>query len=97
MYFYVHFCVSVGFQIVLPTASLKVFNIFDVVGHFSSPSTVGHGQSEGDRMIVSDFHVYVRDSLQHIDLMKKDHPGLPVFLLGHSMVSTLHYPYSVDS
>ncbi|XP_066472858.1 monoglyceride lipase isoform X2 [Tiliqua scincoides] len=46
---------------------------------------VGHGQSEGDRMIVSDFHVYVRDSLQHIDLMKKDHPGLPVFLLGHSM------------
>lgn len=46
---------------------------------------VGHGQSEGERMIVSDFHVYVRDSLQHIDLMKKDHPGLPVFLLGHSM------------
>ncbi|XP_032996940.1 monoglyceride lipase isoform X5 [Lacerta agilis] len=46
---------------------------------------VGHGQSEGDRMVVSDFHVFVRDSLQHIDLMKKDHPGLPVFLLGHSM------------
>ncbi|KAF7249755.1 Monoglyceride lipase [Varanus komodoensis] len=48
-------------------------------------SPVGHGQSEGDRMVVSDFHVFVRDSLQHIDLMKKDHPGLPVFLLGHSM------------
>ncbi|XP_053148754.1 monoglyceride lipase isoform X3 [Hemicordylus capensis] len=47
---------------------------------------VGHGQSEGDRMVVSDFHVFVRDSLQHIDLMKKDHPGLPLFLLGHSMV-----------
>ncbi|XP_026579097.1 monoglyceride lipase isoform X1 [Pseudonaja textilis] len=46
---------------------------------------VGHGQSEGDRMVVSDFHVFVRDSLQHIDLMKKDHPGIPVFLLGHSM------------
>lgn len=41
-------------------------------------------------MVVSDFHVFVRDSLQHIDLMKKDHPGLPVFLLGHSMVSTWH-------
>ncbi|XP_053233964.1 monoglyceride lipase isoform X6 [Podarcis raffonei] len=49
------------------------------------PHQVGHGQSEGDRMVVSDFHVFVRDSLQHIDLMKKDHPGLPVFLLGHSM------------
>ncbi|XP_078241381.1 monoglyceride lipase isoform X2 [Pogona vitticeps] len=47
---------------------------------------VGHGQSEGDRMVVSDFHVFVRDCLQHIDLMKKDHPGLPVFLLGHSMI-----------
>uniref|UniRef100_A0A8D0GFE7 Monoglyceride lipase n=1 Tax=Sphenodon punctatus TaxID=8508 RepID=A0A8D0GFE7_SPHPU len=46
---------------------------------------VGHGQSEGDRMVVSDFHVYIRDSLQHIELMKQHHPGLPVFLLGHSM------------
>lgn len=63
-----------------------------MAGHFSfSPSTVGHGQSEGDRMVVSDFHVFVRDSLQHIDLMKKDHPGVPVFLLGHSMVSTLSF------
>ncbi|XP_066182772.1 LOW QUALITY PROTEIN: monoglyceride lipase [Sylvia atricapilla] len=46
---------------------------------------VGHGQSEGDRMVVSDFHVFIRDSLQHIDLMKKEHPELPVLILGHSM------------
>uniref|UniRef100_A0A8C4ZC79 Monoglyceride lipase n=1 Tax=Gadus morhua TaxID=8049 RepID=A0A8C4ZC79_GADMO len=46
---------------------------------------VGHGQSEGDRMIIKDFQVYVRDSLQHIDLMKAQHPSLPVFILGHSM------------
>ncbi|XP_069499470.1 monoglyceride lipase [Ambystoma mexicanum] len=46
---------------------------------------VGHGQSEGDRLAVSDFQVYIRDSLQHVDLMKKEHPGLPVFILGHSM------------
>ncbi|XP_029774780.1 monoglyceride lipase isoform X3 [Suricata suricatta] len=46
---------------------------------------VGHGQSEGERMVVSDFHVFVRDVLQHVDLMQKDYPGLPVFLLGHSM------------
>ncbi|XP_074008998.1 monoglyceride lipase isoform X1 [Numenius arquata] len=46
---------------------------------------VGHGQSEGDRMVVSDFHVFVRDSLQHIDLMKKEHPELPILILGHSM------------
>ncbi|XP_042529185.1 monoglyceride lipase isoform X2 [Dipodomys spectabilis] len=46
---------------------------------------VGHGQSEGERMMVSDFHVFVRDVLQHVDLVQKDHPRLPVFLLGHSM------------
>lgn len=48
---------------------------------------VGHGQSEGERMVVSDFHVFIRDVLQHVDTMQKDYPGLPVFLLGHSMVS----------
>ncbi|XP_048083155.1 monoglyceride lipase isoform X5 [Ursus arctos] len=47
---------------------------------------VGHGQSEGERMVVSDFHVFIRDVLQHVDTMQKDYPGLPVFLLGHSMV-----------
>ncbi|XP_043934479.1 monoglyceride lipase isoform X2 [Protopterus annectens] len=46
---------------------------------------VGHGQSEGVRMAVSDFHIFVRDCLQHIDQMVKIHPNLPVFLLGHSM------------
>ncbi|XP_073900684.1 monoglyceride lipase isoform X4 [Castor canadensis] len=46
---------------------------------------VGHGQSEGERMVVSDFHVFVRDVLQHVDMVQKDHPELPVFLLGHSM------------
>ncbi|XP_025777404.1 monoglyceride lipase isoform X2 [Puma concolor] len=46
---------------------------------------IGHGQSEGERMVVSDFHVFIRDVLQHVDIMQKDYPGLPVFLLGHSM------------
>ncbi|XP_025052609.1 monoglyceride lipase isoform X4 [Alligator sinensis] len=46
---------------------------------------VGHGQSEGERMVVSDFHIFIRDSLQHIELMKNEHPDLPIFILGHSM------------
>ncbi|XP_053576801.1 monoglyceride lipase isoform X2 [Bombina bombina] len=46
---------------------------------------VGHGQSEGERMTVSDFQVFVRDGLQHVDLMKKEHPDLPMFICGHSM------------
>ncbi|XP_035761446.1 monoglyceride lipase [Neolamprologus brichardi] len=48
---------------------------------------VGHGQSEGDRMTIKDFQIYIRDSLQHIDLMKSRHPDLPVFIVGHSMGS----------
>ncbi|XP_024902246.1 monoglyceride lipase isoform X3 [Pteropus alecto] len=46
---------------------------------------IGHGQSEGERMVVSDFHVFIRDVLQHVDFVQKDYPGVPVFLLGHSM------------
>lgn len=38
-------------------------------------------------MVVSDFHVFIRDVLQHVDTVQKDYPELPVFLLGHSMVS----------
>lgn len=46
---------------------------------------VGHGQSEGERMVVSDFQVFVRDLLQHVDTVQKDYPEVPIFLLGHSM------------
>ncbi|XP_021108161.1 monoglyceride lipase isoform X6 [Heterocephalus glaber] len=47
---------------------------------------VGHGRSDGERLVVSDFQIFVRDVLHHVDTMQKDYPGLPVFLLGHSMV-----------
>ncbi|XP_029974387.1 monoglyceride lipase isoform X1 [Salarias fasciatus] len=46
---------------------------------------VGHGQSEGDRMNIKDFQIYIRDALQHVDLMKSRHPDLPIFIVGHSM------------
>lgn len=46
---------------------------------------VGHGQSEGERMIVSDFQIFVRDGLQHVDLVRKAFPDLPMFICGHSM------------
>ena len=59
----------------------------------SSLFAVGHGQSEGDRMNIKDFQVYIRDSLQHIDVMKARHPDLPVFIVGHSMVG--HCPCSI--
>ncbi|XP_062855154.1 monoglyceride lipase [Trichomycterus rosablanca] len=46
---------------------------------------VGHGQSKGERMNIKNFQIYIRDSLQHIDLIKSRYPNLPIFILGHSM------------
>uniref|UniRef100_A0A673HID0 Serine aminopeptidase S33 domain-containing protein n=1 Tax=Sinocyclocheilus rhinocerous TaxID=307959 RepID=A0A673HID0_9TELE len=46
---------------------------------------VGHGQSEGERMDIKNFQIYIRDALQHIDIMKGRYPNLPVFIIGHSM------------
>ncbi|XP_057212313.1 monoglyceride lipase isoform X2 [Triplophysa rosa] len=48
-------------------------------------SRIGHGQSEGERMNINNFQTYIRDSLQHIDIMKGRYPNLPVFIIGHSM------------
>ncbi|XP_002740296.1 monoglyceride lipase-like [Saccoglossus kowalevskii] len=50
---------------------------------------LGHGQSEGDRIDIKDFNMYVRDSLQHVDIIKKKFPHLPIFLYGHSMGGTM--------
>ena len=46
---------------------------------------VGHGRSEGDRVLVEDFEDVV-DDLHLLDgTARREHPGLPVVLLGHSM------------
>ncbi|ESN91724.1 hypothetical protein HELRODRAFT_108482, partial [Helobdella robusta] len=46
---------------------------------------VGHGRSEGDRVHVTDFSIYVDDVIKHIEMLKKEHPGVPCFMFGHSM------------
>ncbi|XP_066499945.1 monoglyceride lipase isoform X2 [Hoplias malabaricus] len=46
---------------------------------------VGHGQSEGERMNIKNFQTYIRDVLQHVDLIRGRYPTLPIFILGHSM------------
>jgi alpha-beta hydrolase superfamily lysophospholipase len=49
------------------------------------PDHLGHGRSEGERALIergedltSDFHLVA-------DLARREHPGLPVVLIGHSM------------
>ncbi|XP_062924502.1 monoglyceride lipase-like [Mobula hypostoma] len=46
---------------------------------------VGHGQSEGKRLNISDFRIYIRDCLQHIDIMKRQHPNLKLYTISFSM------------
>ena len=50
---------------------------------------VGHGRSEGEPVQISSFRVYVADVLKHIDESSASNGGLPIFMLGHSMVSDI--------
>ena len=49
-------------------------------------STVGHGKSDGVRVHVDSVDDYVTDILHHVQLMKEEHPQIPTFAIGHSMV-----------
>lgn len=58
---------------------------FLVVSH----DHVGHGRSEGERVQISSFSIYVADVLKHIDEVLLNNAGLPIFLFGHSMGGTI--------
>ncbi|XP_065917776.1 monoglyceride lipase-like isoform X2 [Dysidea avara] len=55
--------------------------------HFNvySHDHVGHGQSEGARIHVDNYQTYVRDVMQHLEIIKTKHPDLPLFVIGESM------------
>ncbi|XP_078066313.1 monoglyceride lipase-like [Mustelus asterias] len=46
---------------------------------------IGHGQSEGDRLYIDDFRIYVRDCVQHLDMMKRKFPLLNIYIFAVSM------------
>jgi acylglycerol lipase len=56
----------------------------------------GHGRSEGDRLFVTSFGDYVADVDGTVALAKARHPGLPVFLLGHSAGGVVACLYALD-
>jgi len=46
---------------------------------------LGHGRSDGERALITDFE-HVGDDLHTLaDSARVEHPGLPLFLVGHSM------------
>ncbi|MGO4001660.1 lysophospholipase [Pseudomonas fluorescens] len=49
------------------------------------PDHQGHGQSDGERVLIHDFASVVDDLYQVAQSMVSRHPGLPLVLIGHSM------------
>ncbi|HVL21367.1 MAG TPA: lysophospholipase [Amaricoccus sp.] len=56
----------------------------------------GRGRSEGERFYVEDVNDYVADVAGMIGIAKARHPGLPVFLLGHSAGGVTSCVYTLD-
>ncbi len=56
----------------------------------------GRGKSGGERYFVDDIADYVADVATVIALAKSRHPGLPVFLLGHSAGGVVSSSYALD-
>jgi alpha-beta hydrolase superfamily lysophospholipase len=57
----------------------------------------GRGRSEGERFYVEDIADYVADVSNTIKLAKSRHPGLKVFLLGHSAGGVVSATYTLDN
>ncbi|MFZ5781946.1 MAG: alpha/beta hydrolase [Pseudomonadota bacterium] len=56
----------------------------------------GRGRSEGERFYVEDVADYVADVAVMVSLAKQRHPGLGVFLLGHSAGGVTSAVYALD-
>src|SRR5262245_64048368 len=56
----------------------------------------GRGRSDGERFYVEDVADYVSDVAGTIAIAKSRHPGLPVFLLGHSAGGVVSATYVLD-
>jgi acylglycerol lipase len=56
----------------------------------------GHGKSDGKRTYVKSYSDYQRDILQFRRLVEQQHPGLPLFVLGHSMGGNLALGHVLD-
>lgn len=57
----------------------------------------GRGKSEGERFYVENVADYVSDVAGTVQIAKRRHPGLPVFLLGHSAGGVTSAVYVLDN
>jgi alpha-beta hydrolase superfamily lysophospholipase len=57
----------------------------------------GRGRSDGERFYVEDVADYVSDLAATVTLARSRHPGLPLFLLGHSAGGVVSSIYVLDN
>ena len=56
----------------------------------------GHGKSEGTRSYVDRFSDYLTDLKTFFDMVRKEHKGAKIFLVGHSLGATIAVPYVIE-
>jgi alpha-beta hydrolase superfamily lysophospholipase len=56
----------------------------------------GHGRSGGARGYVKSFMDFIRDADMVVQTVKRENPGLPVFILGHSMGGFIAAAYGAE-
>ena len=56
----------------------------------------GHGRSDGPRALIDRIGNAVADVDQLVVTARDDHPGVPIFMLGHSMGGTVALCYALD-
>lgn len=45
---------------------------------------VGHGRSDGERAVIESWDILVEDALRLVELIRVQHPGVPLSVIGHS-------------
>lgn len=56
----------------------------------------GHGHSDGLRVHTESFDLFSNDLYRYIEHIRRDHPQLPIILMGHSMGSVISLMYALD-
>ena len=56
----------------------------------------GHGRSDGDRVVIDRFANVIADLDRFVTIAAEAHPGLPVYLIGHSMGGGIAIEYTLE-